>query len=79
VIEVKGSGSLNPMRVNYFLAVLGEILQRMHDPEALYSIALPDMAQFRGLWRRLPALAKSRTQISALFVSQSGHVEEVTE
>jgi hypothetical protein len=32
VIEAKGGGSLNPMRVNYFLAVLGELLQRMSDP-----------------------------------------------
>ena len=29
VIEVKGCGSRQPMRVNYFLAILGEILQRM--------------------------------------------------
>jgi hypothetical protein len=79
VIEVKGSGSLNPMRVNYFPAMLGEILQRMNDPEARYSIALPEIAQFRGLWRRLPALAKSRTRVSALFVSESGQVEEVAE
>jgi len=25
IIEVKGCGSLNPMRVNYFLAALGEL------------------------------------------------------
>lgn len=28
VIEAKGQGSLNPMRVNYFLGILGETLQR---------------------------------------------------
>ena len=77
IIEVKGCGSLNPMRVNYFLSILGELLQRMADPEAKYSIALPDMKQFRGLWDRLPALAKQRTTISALFVSISGEVTEV--
>lgn len=77
IIEAKGSGSLNPMRVNYFLAILGELLQRMNDPTARYSIALPDMQQFRRLWQRLPELAKSRTTISALFVDTSGHVEEV--
>jgi hypothetical protein len=60
------------MRINYFLSILGELLQRMDDPEAEYSIALPDMKQFRGLWQRLPKLAKSRTKISALFISQSG-------
>ncbi len=76
-IEVKGGGSLDAMRVNYFLAVLGELLQRMDDPAARYSIALPDMKQFRGLWSRLPTLAKDRTHITALFVAQSGDVEEV--
>lgn len=77
IIEAKGSGSLDSMRVNYFVGMLGELLQRMNDPSARYSIALPDMIQFRGLWRRLPDLAKSRTSISALFVDASGHVEEV--
>ncbi len=77
IIEVKGSGSLNAMRVNYFLGILGETLQRMNDPNALYSIALPDLAQFRGLWQRLPNLAKQRTTITALFVSESGKIEEV--
>ena len=75
VIEVKGQGSLNPMRVNYFLSILGETLQRMSDPNAKYSIALPDLKQFRGLWNRLPQLAKQRTQISILFVSKSGEIK----
>ncbi len=29
IIEANGKGSLPPMRNNYFLSVLGEILQRM--------------------------------------------------
>ena len=41
IIEVKGCGSRNAMRVNYFLAILGETLQRMNDSNAKYSIALP--------------------------------------
>lgn len=77
VIEVKGQGTLNPMRVNYFLGVLGELLQRMEDPQARYSIALADVPQFWRLWNRFPSLAKQRTGISALFVAASGHVEEV--
>jgi hypothetical protein len=77
IIEAKGRGSLNAMRVNYFLGVLGELLQRMSDPQAKYSIALPDLPQFRRLWERLPELAKQRTGISALFVSDAGRVEEV--
>jgi hypothetical protein len=76
IIEAKGSGSLDAMRVNYFLGVLGETLQRMNDPEAAYSIALPDMKQFRNLWTRLPILAKQRTNITALFVRGDEHVEQ---
>jgi hypothetical protein len=78
IIEVKGIGSLPAMRVNYFLAILGETLQRMSDPESKYSICLPDVQQFRNLWARLPQLAKERTQITALFVDTSGQVTEVT-
>lgn len=76
LIEVKGLGSRQPMRVNYFLAILGETLQRMADPDAKYSIALPDIPQFRGLWSRLPATAKRRTKISCLFVAPDGAVTE---
>ncbi|GAB6390927.1 MAG: hypothetical protein MdMp014T_0300 [Treponematales bacterium] len=76
IIEAKGCGSRNPMRVNYFLSVLGKMLQRMDDPSAKYSIALPAMKQYEGLWARLPTLAKSRTKITALFISKDGRVVE---
>jgi hypothetical protein len=71
-----GCGSRQPMRVNYFLAARGELLQRMDDEQARYSIALPDLPQFRWLWERLPKLAKSRTTITALFVRENGSVIE---
>jgi hypothetical protein len=74
LIEVKGPGSRPQMRVNYFLGILGETLQRMSDPHARYSIALPELIQYRRLWERLPALAKKRAGISAIFVSKSGGV-----
>jgi hypothetical protein len=76
IIEVKGIGSLNAMRVNYILGILGEILQRMDDPDAKYSIALPDISQFRNLWEKLPLLTKQRTGISALFIDAQGEVKE---
>jgi len=76
IIEVKGIGTLTAMRVNYFIGMLGETLQRMNDPKAKYSIAMPDVDQFRNLWARLPELAKQRTRISAIFVSDNGKVEE---
>lgn len=74
IIEVKGIGTLSAMRVNYFIGMLGETLQRMNDDNAAYSIALPDIAQFRNLWARLPSLAKQRTKISVLFVSVDGSI-----
>jgi hypothetical protein len=77
IIEVKGPGSRNEMRVNYFIGILGELLQRMSDPNAKYSIALPDMEQFHRLWARLPGLAKERTGITILFVDKSGMFHEV--
>ena len=77
VVEVKGIGSRPEMRVNYFIGILGETLQRMNDPASKYSIALPDVQQFRRLWDRLPLLAKQRTKITALFVDADGQVVEV--
>jgi len=79
IIQVKGLESLNPAVVNSFVSVLGEILQRMHDPKCEYSVALPDIEPFRRLWERLPALAKDRTGITALFVRPTGEVIKVTE
>jgi len=76
VIEVKGPGSRPQMRVNYFIGILGETLQRMDDSRARYSIALPELPQYRGLWDRLPSLAKERTKISILFVSINGNISE---
>ena len=73
-IEVKGRGSSQPMRVNYFLAVLGELLQKMDEQACRYSIALPDLPQFRGLWDRLPREAKKRIRVSAIFVDEKGSV-----
>ena len=76
IIEVKGCGSRNAMRVNYFLAILGETLQRMNNADTKYSIALPDLQQYRNLWKKLHGLAKERTQINAIFVSEDGKIVE---
>jgi hypothetical protein len=54
VVEAKGEGSLNPMRVNYFLHALGELLQRMRTGDARYGLAFPAHRQFVGLILRLP-------------------------
>jgi hypothetical protein len=76
IIEAKGCGSRAPMRVNYFLSALGELLQRMDDKAAKYSIAVPDMEAYTALWSKLPEPAKKRTGISCLFVNANGTVTE---
>jgi hypothetical protein len=78
IIEVKGPGSRPQMRANYFLGILGETLQRMDDPDAEYFVALPDLPQFRGLWNRLPELAKQRMHIAAIFVSVDRKIDVVS-
>lgn len=75
MIEVKGPGSRNEMQNNYFVGILGEILQRMDDQYARYSIAFPQIDKFRRLWDELPELAKKRTQIDLLLVDKDGRIE----
>jgi hypothetical protein len=78
IIEVKGGGSLTQMRGNYFLAVLGEILQRMENRNTKYSIAFPAMQRYKKLWDNLPQLAKERLNITCFFVDKENNVIEVT-
>jgi hypothetical protein len=63
--------------MNYFLNALGELIQRMDDPDARYGLALPANNQFRGLVRRLPALARDRLRLVVFFVGVHGDVEVV--
>jgi len=74
IIEAKGPGRYPPMRVNYFLHALGEILLRMGNRADRYSVAFPDLPQFRNLWRRLPREVKQRLSLTAFFVGKE--VEE---
>ena len=77
LIEIKGPGSRNEMRNNYFIGILGEMLQRMDDPVARYSICFPDIEKYRRLWNELPSLAKKRTTIDILFVDKDGRIENL--
>ena len=75
IIEVKGCGSRPQMRVNYFLSMLGEILQRMDNEKYQYYIALPKIKQYENLWQRFPLIAKRRTQIKLILVDSNGELE----
>ena len=73
VIEAKAEvGRNGPQQVNYFLGMLGELVQRMDDTQASYGIALPDNRQYRGLVDRLPALAKERLRLAVFWVCRRG-------
>lgn len=77
IIECKGAGSIPPMQNNYFVGVIGELMQRMSDERAKHSIAFPDVPKFRRLWSELPLMVKERLKLSALMVAEDGGVVEV--
>jgi hypothetical protein len=77
IIECKGTGSSHPMQNNYFIGVIGELLQRMHDDRAKHSIAFPDLPKYRRLWSELPIKVKHQLQLTALFVTNEGTIEEL--
>ena len=66
LVEAKGDAPTPQMQGNYFLHALGELLQRMDDPDAAYGLALPDNPRFRGLVERFPLLATQRLRLRAL-------------
>jgi hypothetical protein len=79
IIEVKGwAGGGEQQQGNYFLCAIAELLQRMTHDDAKYSLAFPDLPRYRGLWERLPILAKRRTQMSCLFVDKQGRICELS-
>lgn len=76
LIEVKGSGKTPQVEQNYMYGNLGQLLFKMTDAQAKYSVAFPDMPKFTRMWGRLPQVARERTKITALFVSVVGEVRE---
>lgn len=68
VIEAKGEGSRDAMRVNYFLGALGELLQRMDSPDSGYGLAIPAHRQFVGLIVRLPAWVRTHLHLRFMLV-----------
>jgi biotin operon repressor len=79
LIEAKGEVARQPQQVNYFLGALGELVQRLADPNARYGLALPDNRQYRGLVERLPAFARRQLRLWVYFVSRSADGYRVKE
>lgn len=71
VLEAKGEGSLQPMRVNYFVAAIGELVQRMDAPDVQYGLAFPAHSQFAGLVSRFPDWVRSRLNLQFYFVRRA--------
>lgn len=72
VIEAKGeTGTTGAQQVNYFIGMLGELVQRMNDEHAEYGIALPMNRQYRGLVDRLPRLARDRLRLNVFWVDRT--------
>ncbi len=72
VIEAKAeTGTTGAQQVNYFIGMLGELLQRMDDEDAAYGIALPLNRQYRGLVDRLPRLARDRIGLNVFWVERT--------
>jgi hypothetical protein len=72
LLEAKGQVERRPQQSNDFLGALGELLQRMTDPDATYGLALPDHPSYRALVARLPELIWGRLNLVVYFVSGSG-------
>ena len=71
LIEAKAEvGKNGPQQVDYFVGMLGELVQPMDDVQASYGIALPGNRQYRGLVNRLPALAKEWLGLAVFWVSR---------
>ena len=71
LIEAKGEVSSQQQQANYFLGALGELVQRLDDPDTPYGLALPDNRRYRGLVDRLPPLARERLNLVVFFVRRS--------
>lgn len=79
LVEAKGEVALNPQQHNYFVGALGELVQRLADPDARYGLALPDNKQYRNLVKKLPPLARQRLDLVVYFVSRTESGYAVTE
>jgi hypothetical protein len=79
LIEAKGEVLSDQQQGNYFIGALGELVQRLADPNARYGLALPDNRRYRGLVQRLPALARQRLNLVVYMVRRTEQGVAVTE
>lgn len=68
MIEAKGGLASDQQQGSYFLGAIGELVQRMVEPEVQYGLALPLNRRYRGLVNRLPHLAWERLGVVVFWV-----------
>jgi hypothetical protein len=72
IVEAKAEkGVTGAQQHNYFVGMLGELVQRMDDADATYAVALPENRQYRGLVDRLPRLARERLGLRVFWVART--------
>jgi len=72
IIEAKGEGSRNEMFNNYFIGILGELLQRMNETAAEYGIALPAHRKYARLIEELSDNVRFVLRVNFYLVRPSG-------
>jgi hypothetical protein len=72
IIEAKGEGTLNPMRVNFFVMVLGELMQKMDSSDKQYGIAFPAHQQYVKLIHKLPLHVKQQMKLHIYLAKRVG-------
>lgn len=56
---------------------LTEMIKKMDDGDAYYSVALVDSPIYRKQWDEIPSVAKERLQVSVILADRSGRVLEM--
>ena len=70
MIEAKGGLASDQQQGNYFLGAIGELVQRMAEPEVQYALALPANRRYRGLVNRLHRHAWERLGLVVFWVQR---------
>jgi len=74
VVEAKGETTSIGLD---FRTGLGQLLQRMDDPDVNYAIALPDIPQFNKQYKMLPTRVRQLLNLHILLVNVKGNVHVI--
>lgn len=75
VVEAKGETSQVGLD---FRTGLGQLLQRMSDPEATHALAVPDTPKFRLQVEAVPAWVREALGLHWLLVGETGQVDVIS-